>query len=732
MATGSVPSGRGGCLPWCSQYTCEEPDCNGCGKEHGCSRYVKPGSVKACATFCNEYTCMLDACSQCSKADAGCEGREPTAPSPPPHPSWPPLPKLSFGEWLPSEFYTYGSSIYTNAWGEDGQPSRLRIKGAAWFGLESGACHIGGSDRRSLASVAAWLKQQGFNAVRIPFAADAVVTPRHKCLENGNMGGIREQNPQLLVMSYVQQIQEVVKVAGNAGLLVLLDAHVVNAGVWPDGGKVDKTGRTILTNAWQTLAEALCDPERYWNVIGADLKNEPYSMFWGTPPAALMNVGNGYSEDDRWDTLATDLGSLVHRACPRWLSFVQGVGHCMSNDPGPCRLPSAPGIQDMDISTWWGENLQAAEHSKVNVGERRRGVGKTVASPHTYGPSTYQQPQFNTSLWPNYPDNLPKLWSTQWAYLATQGVMPVVVGEFGGRCVGADEAFQKRLVQFLSSQSIGAFYWSLNPESRDTGGLITDWTTFHANEGKLRVLEGLRATKVPTTMERLHASSLFSVSALPPPAPMPSASPLPHPPPPIPPPDTTFDFLFSGDVGGATKASSKERFASEPHYVEPTSAPAGRHTPSNAPSTTLHASVNRINGASSGGRDSSASVVHGSSVAVAATLPAQVPVSYELQQSVGESFGVPKPSEQALHALLPFGMVIIGVPIVALAVLLSMARGVFCTPRASQRRERIPTVDPDDLDGPGDTRVSSYADYVEEELVVEADVAASKDHIMRI
>ena len=109
-----------------------------------------------------------------------------------------------------------------------------------------------------------------------------------------------------------------------------------------------------------------------------------------------------------------------------------------------------------------------------------------------------------------------------------------------------------------------------------------------------------------------------------------------------------------------------------------------------------------------------------------------MPVSYELQQPVGESFGVPKPSEQALHALLPFGMVIIGVPIVALAVLLSMARGVFCTPRALQRRERIPTVDPDDLDEPGDTRVSSYADYVEEELVVEADVAASKDHIMRI
>ena len=160
--------------------------------------------------------------------------------------------------------------------------------------------------------------------------------------------------------------------------------------------------------------------------------------------------------------------------------------------------------------------------------------------------------------------------------------------------------------------------------------------------------------------------------------------------------------------------------------MEPSSASAGRHTPSNAPSTP-HASVNRVNGAASGGRDTSASGVHGSSVAVAATLPAQLPLAYEIQQSFGESFHhVPTPTEQALRALLPFGMVAI------VAVLLTLVRVVFWAPRVSQRRERVPTVDPDDLDGPRDTRVSSLSDFVAEELVMEAEVAASKDHIMRI
>lgn len=695
----AADAARGGCLAWCTEFTCAEPDCNGCGRDHGCQRTVVPGSVKACATFCNRFTCDDDACKQCNHADAGCEGRDVMPPSPPPHPSWPPLPRLSFGAWKPAEYYTYGASIYTNAWGEDEQPARLRIKGAAWFGLESSACHIGGSDQRGLASTAAWLREQGFNAIRVPFAADAVISPRHKCMNNGNLGGIREHNPKLLGMTYRQRIAELVTVAGNAGLVVLLDAHVISAGVWPDGGKVSPEGRQMLTSAWQALAEDLCDPELYWNIMGGDLKNEPYGMYWGSPPAMLANTKEGYSEDDRWDTLASEVGSMLYRACPRWLSFVQGVGHCMSGEPGSaCRLPSAPGIQDLDIATWWGENLQAAEHSAVDVGERRRGLGKVVASPHTYGPSTYAQPQFNTSAWPNYPDNLPKLWSTQWGYLATQGVMPVVVGEFGGRCVGADEAFQTRLVQFLTSQSIGAFYWSLNPESGDTGGLITDWTTTHPEAAKLKVLEGLRATRVPTTAERIGAKSLFSVSALPPPAPSPILSPSPRPPAPAPPRDTTFDFLFD-DVpeevpGGAI--TQKAPVSTHVAPATPTWVPSTAGQSLVAPSSPAVALETTRPAPKSVHAPVHAGLIHDSPVervsttrASSANQPTIPKVQRVVDDTRHQSFGVPTPThvDQIASNVLWLSLALAGL-FISLAIFLSRRRN-------GVRRQRVPTVDVD-------------------------------------
>ena len=41
--------------------------------------------------------------------------------------------------------------------------------------------------------------------------------------------------------------------------------------------------------------------------------------------------------------------------CPRWLVFVEGVGHCM-NTEGACTAPSAVG-QNLAVPTWWGENV---------------------------------------------------------------------------------------------------------------------------------------------------------------------------------------------------------------------------------------------------------------------------------------------------------------------------------------------------------------------------------------
>ena len=87
----------------------------------------------------------------------------------------------------PAEYFTYGSSMFTTAWlDDDGLPARVRIRGASWFGMETRSCVIGGAAYRPIESVAAWLHDHGFNAVRVPLAADAVLNPsQHTCLANG-------------------------------------------------------------------------------------------------------------------------------------------------------------------------------------------------------------------------------------------------------------------------------------------------------------------------------------------------------------------------------------------------------------------------------------------------------------------------------------------------------------------------------------------------------------------
>ena len=60
--------------------------------------------------------------------------------------------------------------------------------------------------------------------------------------------------------------------------------------------------------------------------------------------------------------------------------------------------------------------------------------------------------------------------------------MPIVVGEFGGFFESEmDIAWQRWGLRYAASRHFGLFYFGLNPNSGDTGGLLLDdWTTLHA------------------------------------------------------------------------------------------------------------------------------------------------------------------------------------------------------------------------------------------------------------
>ena len=53
---------------------------------------------------------------------------------------------------------------------------------------------------------------------------------------------------------------------------------------------------------------------------------------------------------------------------------------------------------------------------------------KVVYSPHVYGPSVAPQPYFSAT---DFPDNMPDIWNTHWAFIKGSQTAAITVGEWG-------------------------------------------------------------------------------------------------------------------------------------------------------------------------------------------------------------------------------------------------------------------------------------------------------------
>jgi chitinase len=94
---------------------------------------------------------------------------------------------------------------------------------------------------------------------------------------------------------------------------------------------------------------------------------------------------------------------------------------------------------------------------------------------------------------PNYPQNLYALWDANWGYLFRQNIAPVLLGEFGSRLeTNTDQQWMNTMLKYLSGdfngdgtsdlgpnqRGISWTWWSWNPNSSDTGGILQDdWRT---------------------------------------------------------------------------------------------------------------------------------------------------------------------------------------------------------------------------------------------------------------
>jgi len=149
---------------------------------------------------------------------------------------------------------------------------------------------------------------------------------------------------------------------------------------------------------------------------------------------------------------AAAIGNLVLSECPRLLIFVEGVGR--GSPPHSCEL------------CFWGENL---------LGLNRTGLAlvrpdRLVLSPHAYGPGTDGRMwYFNRTAFPDFPSNMPAVWTRHFLAPARAAGATLVVGEWGGVYEGNDELWQDQFKSWLLDEGLSSIYWALNPNSGDTG-----------------------------------------------------------------------------------------------------------------------------------------------------------------------------------------------------------------------------------------------------------------------
>jgi endoglucanase len=381
----------------------------------------------------------------------------------------PTAPGLLPAGWL----HTTGARIA----GPDG--AVVQIRAVNWFGLETANCAPHGLWSVSLDSALDQIRRFGFNTIRLPYAnqcLDASTTP----------SGIDfAQNPGLSGKSPVQVMDAVVAAAGRRGLKVILDQHRPDTGSQSELWYTARYSEQRWIGDWQMLARRYATNS---TVIGADLHNEPHG-------AACWGCGDR-SRD--WAAAATRAGNAALAANPRWLILVEGVERSADGSTG-----------------WWGGNLRDAAAHPVTLAV----PGRLVYSPHDYPRSVYAQPWFSAAA---YPSNLPGVWDANWGYLARTGRAPVLLGEFGTKLTDpSDRQWLTGLVTYLRTTGISYAYWSYNPNSGDTGGLVKDdWRT--PETAKLAALAPiLGPAPVPVVAP--------APAPVPPPAPVPAAAPAPVP-----------------------------------------------------------------------------------------------------------------------------------------------------------------------------------------------------------
>jgi len=315
----------------------------------------------------------------------------------------------------------------------DEHGATVRLTGINWFGFETNTYALHGLAQQPMNTLLDKIKALGFNVIRVPFSSqlfDAGSTPN---------GIDATKNPDLVGKTGPELLDILITRAGERGLRIILDRHRPDSGAQSEVWFTAAYSEDRWISDWKMLATRYKDNP---TVVAFDLHNEPHGK---------ATWGDGSLTTD-WRLAAQRAGNAILAADPDALMIVEG-------------------IESVDNTYyWWGGNLRAAMTAPVQLSA----PDHVIYSPHDYPASLFSQSWFSA---PDYPANLPALWNTTWGNLATTA--PVLVGEFGTKlATDVDRKWLDSLTKYIAARGMSFTFWSLNPDSGDTGGILgDDWTT---------------------------------------------------------------------------------------------------------------------------------------------------------------------------------------------------------------------------------------------------------------
>lgn len=323
-------------------------------------------------------------------------------------------------------------------------------------------------------------------------------TPPQKDLINLNT------NRAINITTYMSTVQSIVEALGYRHITVMISLHTLDpkksGGAWYS----DELGVTEddFLEAVDILTKNLCS-SKYWNILGLDLKNEPYECTW-----------KGGGGDPSWKEGATKIGNRMLEGCPNWMAFIEGTSGSY-----PININGRSGT----YFDWWGGGLEGAGADPVEYDV----ADKVVWAPHYYNTAVnpvwylYESGDIvENNVMENYVElddatlkaNVKATMDAMFGYLNQDSQYAMVMGEFAG-LYSKDVHPMKTTMRttdytievMLEDDYVGGYMWSLNPESayqynpadkygHFTEGLLEDdWLT--PNEVFLNAMAKLDETK---------------------------------------------------------------------------------------------------------------------------------------------------------------------------------------------------------------------------------------------